>query len=87
MSNSESQSNCGSSHGYADFVSQAERILIGQYRMTTQGPEAGLAAQDRYEVAMAYLEAVEMLRFFFGQMQMHDAKMDGSHRYRFVSGG
>lgn len=32
-------------------------------------------------------EAAETLEFFFGQMQAHDVKMDGQHRYRFVSGG
>lgn len=32
-------------------------------------------------------EAADMLEFFFGQMQMHSAKMDGQHSYRFRSGG
>jgi hypothetical protein len=32
-------------------------------------------------------EAADMLEFFLNQMQAHDVKMDGQHRYRFVSGG
>ena len=32
-------------------------------------------------------DAADMLEFFFGQMQMHSPKMDGSHSYRFRSGG
>jgi len=32
-------------------------------------------------------EAADMLEFFLNQMQSHDVKMDGQHRYRFVSGG
>ncbi len=31
-------------------------------------------------------EAADMLEFFFGQMQMHSAKMDGQHSWRFRSG-
>jgi len=32
-------------------------------------------------------EAADMLEFFLNQMQAHDVKMNGQHRYRFVSGG
>lgn len=32
-------------------------------------------------------ESAEMLEFFFGQMQEHSPKMDGSHSYRFLSSG
>jgi hypothetical protein len=31
-------------------------------------------------------ECAKMLRFFFGQMQMHSPKMDGQHSYTFRSG-
>lgn len=31
--------------------------------------------------------AANMLKFFFGQLQMHSPQMDGQHSYRFKSGG
>lgn len=38
----------------------AERIVLGQYRMTTQGRDAKQAAKDRYDVAVAYIRLYDV---------------------------
>ena len=40
----------------------AERLIRGQYRMTTQGKDAELMAKDRYYVAVAYVQLVDAVR-------------------------
>jgi hypothetical protein len=40
----------------------AERLILGQYRMTTQGKDVERAAKDRYDVAVAYIELVGAVR-------------------------
>lgn len=42
-----------------DRAVAAERLLLGQYRATTQGADAELVAKDRYDVAVGYIEAVK----------------------------
>ena len=43
----------------AEVTAAAERLVIDLYRATAVGPDAGLAAKDRYMVAAAYLEMQE----------------------------
>ena len=40
----------------------AERLILWQYRMTTQGKDAERAAKDRYDVAVAYVQLVDAVR-------------------------
>lgn len=41
------------------YHAAAERLILGQYRVTTQGVDADLMARDRYEVAVGYIELVK----------------------------
>lgn len=37
------------------IVEAAERLVLGQYAITTDGPDSQIVAKDRYDVAVAYL--------------------------------
>lgn len=46
----------------------------------------GLTSKLPHKDHLLIFEAVDMLKFFFGQMQMHSPKIDGNHFYRFNNG-